>query len=34
MHIKIKRKYLTYNNFKVKCTIGKRGIGVKKKKEI
>ena len=31
MHIKINRKYLTYNNFKVKCTIGKRGIGVKKK---
>ena len=27
----IKNKSLTYNNYKVKCALGKRGIGVKKK---
>ena len=31
MHILIKNKKLTFNNYKVKCTIGKRGIGVKKR---
>ena len=31
MHILINSKYLTYNNYKVKCAIGKRGIGIKKR---
>lgn len=31
MHILIKNKHLIYDNYKVKCAIGKRGIGVKKK---
>ena len=31
MHILIKNKSLIYNNYKVKCAIGKRGIGVKKR---
>mgnify|MGYP006447801253 CR=1 FL=1 len=31
MHIKINKNYLIYNNYKVKCAIGKRGIGYKKK---
>mgnify|MGYP001434667206 FL=1 len=31
MHILINKKYLTYNNYKAKCAIGKRGIGNKKK---
>jgi len=31
MHILINKKYLTYNEYKVKCAIGKRGIGHKKK---
>ena len=31
MHILIKNKSLTYNNYKVKCAVGKRGIGAKKK---
>ena len=31
MHIIINKKYLTYNNYKVKCSIGKRGIGLKRK---
>ena len=31
MHILIKKKFLVYNNYKVKCSIGKRGIGVKKR---
>ncbi len=31
MHILINNNYLTYNKFKVKCAIGKRGIGCKKK---
>ena len=31
MHILIKNKSLTFNNYKVKCALGKRGIGVKKK---
>ena len=26
MHIKINKKYLIYNDYKVKCAIGKRGI--------
>ena len=30
MHILINRKYLTYNKYKVKCAIGKKGIGLKK----
>ena len=31
MHIYISKKYLTYQNNKVKCAIGKRGIGKKLK---
>ena len=31
MHILINRKYLTFNNYKAKCAIGKRGIGNKTK---
>ena len=31
MHIYINQKYLTYYNYRVKCAIGKRGIGSKKK---
>lgn len=31
MHILIKDKYLLYNDYKVKCSIGKRGINIKKK---
>ena len=31
MHILINKNYLTINNYKVKCAIGKRGIGYKKK---
>ena len=31
MHIIIKKNYLTYKNYKAKCSIGKRGIGNKKK---
>ena len=31
MHIKINKNYLTYNKLKVKCAIGKKGIGIKKK---
>ena len=31
MHILISKKYLTYYKYKVKCSIGKRGIGYKKK---
>ena len=31
MHILIKNKFLIYNNYKVKCALGKRGIGKKKK---
>ena len=31
MHIKINKKYLTYDKYRVKCAIGKRGIGIKKK---
>ena len=31
MHIIINKNYLTYNSYKVKCAIGKRGIGYKKK---
>ena len=31
MHIQINKKYLTYNKYKVKCALGKRGIGTKKK---
>ena len=31
MHILINKKYLIYNNYKVKCAIGKRGIDCKKK---
>ncbi|MDC3157107.1 L,D-transpeptidase family protein [Candidatus Pelagibacter bacterium] len=31
MHILINEKYLTYKHYKVKCAIGKRGIGSKKK---
>ena len=31
MHILIKNKYLIYNNYRIKCAVGKRGIGIKKK---
>ena len=31
MHILINKKNLTYNNYKAKCAIGKRGIGFKRK---
>ena len=31
MHILIKNKLLIYNNYKVKCALGKRGIGTKRK---
>ena len=31
MHILINKKFLTYKQYKVKCAIGKRGIGLKKK---
>ena len=31
MHILVKNKSLTYNDYKVKCSVGKRGIGAKKK---
>ena len=29
MHILINKKFLIYNNYKVKCAVGKRGIGNK-----
>ena len=31
MHIKINKKFLTFNNYKAKCALGKRGIGFKRK---
>ena len=31
MHIIINKNYLTYNRYKVKCAVGKRGIGTKRK---
>ena len=31
MHILINQKYLTFNNYKAKCAVGKRGIGFKKR---
>ena len=31
MHILIKKKFLNYKDYKVKCSIGKRGINIKKK---
>ena len=31
MHILINKKYLTYNQYKVKCAVGKRGITARKK---
>ena len=31
MHILIKNKYLIFNNYRIKCAIGKRGIGKKRK---
>ena len=31
MHILINKKYLTFNDYKAKCSIGKRGIGLKRK---
>ena len=31
MHILINEKYLSFSNYKAKCAIGKRGIGLKKK---
>jgi len=31
MHILIYKNYLTYNKLKIKCAIGKKGIGYKRK---
>ena len=31
MHIYIKNKNLSISHYKIKCAVGKRGIGVKKK---
>ena len=31
MHILINKKYLTFKKYKVKCALGKRGIGSKRK---
>ena len=31
MHIQISKNYLTFSKYKVKCALGKRGIGSKKK---
>ena len=31
MHILINKNYLIYKNYKAKCSVGKRGIGYKKK---
>ena len=31
MHIKISKNYLSFSKYKVKCALGKRGIGNKKK---
>ena len=31
MHILINKNYLTYNKLKVRCAIGKKGIGYKRK---
>ena len=31
MHIYINNKFVSYNNYKAKCAIGKRGISIKKK---
>jgi L,D-peptidoglycan transpeptidase YkuD (ErfK/YbiS/YcfS/YnhG family) len=31
MHIVIKNKYLVYKDYRIKCAVGKRGIGFKKK---
>ena len=31
MQILIKNKKLSFNNYKVKCSVGKRGIGIKKR---
>ena len=31
MHIIINKKYLTFGNFKVKCSVGKKGIHTKKR---
>ena len=30
MHIYVKKNYLFFNDYKVKCAVGKRGIGIKK----
>ncbi len=31
MHILINKKYISFNNYKAKCAVGKRGIGYKRK---
>ena len=31
MHILIKKKKLIFNHYRIKCAVGKRGIGIKKK---
>ena len=31
MHIKINKNYLTFKDYKAKCALGKRGIGIKRK---
>jgi L,D-peptidoglycan transpeptidase YkuD (ErfK/YbiS/YcfS/YnhG family) len=34
MNIELKNKFLYFQNYKLRCSIGKRGISIKKKKEI
>ena len=31
MHISVNKKFLSFNNYKAKCALGKRGIGFKRK---
>ena len=31
MHILINKKYLAYNQYKIKCAVGKKGVNLKKK---
>tara|TARA_B100001248_G_scaffold232275_1_gene193130 strand:- start:419 stop:910 length:492 start_codon:yes stop_codon:yes gene_type:complete len=31
MHIFVKKKFISFGDYKVKCALGKRGIGIKKK---
>ena len=34
MHIFVNKRYLTYKNYKVKCAIGRKGIGYKKEGDL